>query len=94
MLHHALALANREGHQLALTVLRHALHSLTHPCLAERSRIVSIPSPQPVTDWGRPSDLASLKMKWFLPGSQELEAATSLIDNFLVLQVPRRWAAS
>ena len=82
-----LSLANREGHALALTALRHALHSLTHPCLAERSRIVASPSPCALHDWGAPSDLSNLGIKWFLPGLQEFEAASRLLGAFLEQEV-------
>jgi len=89
VLQSALAVQNKEGHMLALTILRHALHSLSHPCLAERSKIVSNPSSFPLNDWGQPSDLTNLDMKWYLPGQPEFEQVVRLADIFLGYQVVR-----
>jgi len=83
----ALAVQNKEGHQLALTILRHALHSLSHPCLAERSKIVSNPSSFPLNDWGQPSDLTNLDMKWYIPGHPEFEQVVRLANFFLGNQI-------
>jgi len=87
VLQSALSVQNKEGHMLALTILRHALHSLSHPCLAERSKIVSTPSSFPLSDWGMPSDLTSLDMKWYIPGQPEFEQVVRLADIFLGGQV-------
>jgi len=89
VLQSALATQNKEGHMLALTILRHAMHSLSHPCLAERSKIVSTPSSFPLHDWGQPSDLTNLDMKWYIPGMPEFEQVTRLADIFLGEQVVR-----
>ena len=80
----ALRLVNREGHQQALAVLRHTLHSLTHPCLARQSGIVACPSSNRLKDWGRASDLSKLHVQWFLPGAEEFSAAQRLIETFLL----------
>ena len=80
----ALQLVNREAHQQALAVLRHTLHSLTHPCLARQSGIVANPSPNRLNDWGRASDLSSLHVQWFLPGVKEFSASERLISSFLL----------
>ena len=80
----ALKLVNREGHQQTLAVLRHTLHSLTHPCLARQSGIVASPSSNRLRDWGRASDLSKLHVQWFLPGAKEFSAAQRLIETFLL----------
>ena len=85
----ALCVHNKEGHTQALTVLRHATHSLSHLCLAERSKIVSSPSTFPLEDWGQSSDLSSLDIKWFIPGQPEFDQVVKLLDNFLEKEVVR-----
>lgn len=89
VLESALSVHNKEGHTQALTILRHLTHSLSHICLAERSKIVSTPSPFPLEDWGQSSDLSNLDIKWFIPGQSEYDQASRLLDNFLDKEVVR-----
>ena len=84
-----LGLHNKEGHGLAITILRHLLASLSQLCLAHRSRIVARPAAFPLHDWGRPSDLSNLDIEWFLPGQAEFDCVTSLLDRFLTPEVDK-----
>ena len=59
-----LSTRNREGHAAVLTLLRHILHALSHPCLKERTGIVSESSKNPLLDWGRSANLEKLNVKW------------------------------
>ena len=63
-----LRLQNKEGHQMAVSILRNLLLALSQICLADRAKLVSEPSEFPLDDWGRPSDLSNLDVKWFIPG--------------------------
>ena len=55
---------NKEGFLATLTVFRNSLHSLVHPGLLERGRIVAQPAQDSREDWGHPADLTQLDVKW------------------------------
>ena len=64
-----LKLVNKEAHQMALSILRNLLLALSQICLADKAKLVSQHSEFPLDDWGRPTDLSDLNVKWFIPGS-------------------------
>jgi len=89
LLHSTIRIKNKEGHALGLTILRHTLHSLSHPCLAERSKIVATPAPFPLNDWGQHADVNNLDIRWFNPTRAEFDQAEKLVNIFLGIQIDR-----
>ena len=64
VLRSTIRMKSKDGHTLGLTILRHTLHSLSHPCLAERSKIVASPSAFPLHDWGQHADVNNIDIRY------------------------------
>ena len=83
--------SSKEGIILTGAVLRNTLRSLTQICPIEYKSVVTgydrdLTSYLPITDWGKPGDVNNLEIEWFIPSTNEVESAQSIVSKILNIQ--------
>ena len=83
VLDRVLVLKSREGNNLACIVLKTIIFSLatTMPCKFE--------STNNDVHWGKNLDIDTLKVKWYIPGKEEIAALNKLFLKYLMPEVNR-----
>ena len=86
--------SSKEGTILTGAVLRNTLRSLTNVCPVEYKSVVTgydgdLTSYLPISDWGKPGDIHNLDIEWFIPGTEEVAAAQSIVTKILGTQLKK-----